>query len=268
MLDGAKADKIVVLKIGGSVLVDNDSYRRVARFVLDRRQKCSRESLVVVVSAQKGHTDELEALAREVSQRPGPRTLDLLWSTGEIRSVALLTLHLEMLGVAAVGLNVHEAGLRLHSAPTVDDSVEAFAMGMWRTLDFYKVVVVPGFFATMSSGTIVSLGRGGSDLSAVLLASELGAEACELIKDVGGYFAEDPKVHSGAQQLPSLSYEQALEMAEAGCDLVQPRALTAARTAEVLLVVRSLEDRAARTVVSRHGTGGPSESAALYYKHQ
>jgi aspartate kinase len=249
-MDCRSERKTVVIKAGGSVLADNESYRRVARFLVRRLHKCSRERFVVVVSAQKGLTNDLEVFARSVTPYPNSRTLDLLWSTGEIRSVALLTLHLEELGVAAVGLNVHETGLRFTAGGSVDASVEAFSMELRRAFDDCDVVVVPGFFATLSNGTLVSLGRGGSDLSAVLLATELEAEQCELLKDVSGYFTEDPNLHKDAQHLSSLSYGHALEMANAGCELVQPRAIEAARVAGLRVVVRSLDDAAPGTIVS------------------
>jgi aspartate kinase len=241
---------IVVIKLGGSVLFDEDSYRQAARFLVRRLHKCSRERFVVVVSAQNGHTDELERVAREIAQRPSQRTLDLLWSTGELRSVALLVLHLEELGVAAVGLNTHETGLRWNGSSSIDDEIEALSVEVYRAFDDYSVAVVPGFLATLASGTIVSLGRGGSDLSAVLLADALEAEYCELIKDVDGYFSEDPHLSGRAAHLPLLSYEIALKMADDGCELIQRRALEAARKAGLRLIVRSLNEDGRASIVS------------------
>jgi aspartate kinase len=114
-------------------------------------------------------------------------------------------------------------------------------------------VVVPGFFGTKENAVVASLGRGGSDLSAVLLAQGLEAVQCELVKDVHGYFTADPTIHQRAQHLPRLSYDEALEMADAGCELVQQRAVEAARAARLQLVVRSLDDAAPITVVSDEG---------------
>jgi aspartate kinase len=242
--------KIVVIKLGGSVLADAEAFRRAARFLVRRLHTCSQERFLVVVSAEKGLTDELASLGRGITEYPNPRTLDLLWSIGELRSVALLTLHLEDLGVSAVGLNVHEAGLRSHGSSRAEPRVEALSTELHRAFDDYSIVVVPGFFATLANGTLVSLGRGGSDLSAVLLAEGLEAEHCELIKDVNGYFTKDPNIHTHAQHLPSLSYEQALEMASSGCELVQPRAIEAARVRGLRVVVRSLDDTAPGTILS------------------
>jgi aspartate kinase len=246
---GCCSQRLVVIKLGGSVLVVEESYREAARFLVRRLHKRPEERLVVVVSARQAVTDELERVARGITGYPNPRTLDLLWSTGEMHSVALLTLHLEELGAAVVGLNVHETGLRFKGA----GSVEAFRGEIRRALDDCDVVVVPGFFATLANGTLVSLGRGGSDLSAVLLAAELEAEQCDLIKDVPGYFTEDPNVQSRAEHLPWLSYEQALAMAHAGCGLVQQRAIETAHNVGLRLVVRSLNDDGPMSVVCENG---------------
>lgn len=155
-MDNCRLKKAVVIKIGGSVLVDGDSYGRASRFIVRRLQRPVEERFVVVVSAQEGFTDELEELARGTIKHPNPRTLDLLWSTGEMRSVALLTLHLEELGVAAVGLNIHETGLRFNGT----EEVGSLRAEIDNALAEHSIVVVPGFFGTHHSGAIRSLGRG------------------------------------------------------------------------------------------------------------
>ncbi len=253
-MEGCFSERAVVIKLGGSVLTDEESYRQAARFLLRRLQNSPKGRFVVVVSARKGLTDHLERVAREITGYPNRRTLDLLWSTGEMQSVALLTLHLEELGVAVVGLNVHETGLRLNGADPPDASVELLAGELTRAFYDHSVVVVPGFFGTLTSETLVSLGRGGSDLSAVLLADDLQAERCELIKDVPGYFTEDPRVNARATYLPWISYETAVQMAESGCELVQRIALEAARERNLQLLVRSLDNRRPGTVVSTQMT--------------
>ena len=197
-------EKIVVLKLGGSVLTGAKAFRRAAQFLAKRTERAPGEKLVVVVSAQKLVTDMLERRARRILRRPAVRTLDLLWSTGELRSVALLALHLEAIGVSAVGLNVHETGLQfatehepLPSRPSLTGVHLESAVAQ------NAVVVVPGFLASRGDGAIVSLGRGGSDFSAVLLATGLGAARCELVKDVPGYFEDDP--HENARAAPSFA---------------------------------------------------------------
>jgi len=166
----------------------------VAAYLKRRIETEPEEKLVVVVSAQKLATSVLERSARRIVRSPSARALDLLWSTGELRSVAILTLHLEAIRVLAVGLNVHETGLQFSAeAQLCPPRLALRGAYIDRALAGHAVVVVPGFLATRSDEAIVTLGRGGSDLSAVLLAVGLGASRCELLKDVPGYFEEDPR---------------------------------------------------------------------------
>ena len=241
-----------MVKIGGSVLPDSRAYASIARFLLCRLHACPEERFMVVVSAQDGLTSSLERVAREIKQAPRQRTLDLLWSTGEIRSVALVTLHLEALGIDAVGLNIHEAGIL---KPALGSAAAMRFAGslLQRALDKASIVVVPGFFATTDDGAIISLGRGGSDLTAVLLAAALQAKRCELVKDVPGYFSSDPHKSKRARHLPALSYQRALAMAKAGCPVVQKEALEAAARADLVLVIRSVSNSGTFTVLTREG---------------
>jgi aspartate kinase len=249
-MGGCRLRTPVVMKLGGSILKDDESYRQVARFLVRRLHRCAGEHFLVVVSAQNGQTNELEELARGITSTPEPRALDLLWSTGEIRSVAVLTLHLEDMGVDAVGLNIHEMGLRIGQGWDARPSVRVVGTEIQRAIDEHAVVVVPGFFGTKEGGAVVSLGRGGSDLSAVLLAKELDTGRCELIKDVAGYYTRDPDRNPDAEYLPWISYETAVQMAESGCELVQALALEEAREGKLQLLVRGLGDAPAGTVVS------------------
>jgi aspartate kinase len=249
-LSNSAVSKTVVVKLGGSIFVGEDSYREVAAFFVRRLRECVQERLLVVVSARNGLTDELESLARRITGEPDSRTLDLLWATGEMRSVALLTLHLKDMGIAAVGLNIHETGLRLDGASIERPGIEVIPQQIERELREHSVVVVPGFFGMHDGGAIASLGRGGSDLSAVLLADELDASQCELIKDVSGYFTTDPSIDPAAEHLPNVSYERAIAMADDGCELVQRKALEAARLRRLRLVIRSLDHMAPTSIVS------------------
>jgi aspartate kinase len=253
-------EKIVVLKLGGSVLIGAKAFRRAAQFLKQRTELAPGEKLVVVVSAQKLATDTLQRRARNIVRSPPVRTLDLLWSTGELRSVALLALHLEAMGVSAVGLNVHETGLQFANESDPRQSRPSLkGQHLKAAVEQYVVVVVPGFLASRGDGAIVSLGRGGSDFSAVLLAARLGAERCELVKDVPGYFEDDPHENVHARHLPALSFKEALQMAKRGCELVQPPALLAAAEANLPLVIRSLDERAGFTVISRDAKDGNRE---------
>jgi aspartate kinase len=266
--DSNGSDKeIVVLKIGGSVLTGTKAFRRAALFLKHRSERMPHERLVVVVSAQKLATDTLERRARSIVREPGVRALDLLWSTGELHSVALLALHLQSIGVSSAGLNVHETGLQFSSDLQPGTARPRLAGGhLQAALAEHAVVVVPGFLAARWDGAIISLGRGGSDLSAVLLAIGLRAFRCELVKDVPGYFADDPHKNARALHLPSLSFEEALEMANRGCELVQLQALRAAGEAHLPLVIRSMNERAPVSVISSSSKGNraklPNEPVA------
>jgi aspartate kinase len=262
-MSATQPDAITIVKLGGSILTGPPAYQRCAEWIRDRLSADPAQRLVVVVSAQYGETDALLATAKAITPEPATATLDLLWSTGELRSVALLTLWLQRAGVRAVGLNVHECGV---VSPTgardaATTQVKTLRLQYWLTR--YPVVVVPGFLARAPFDSLVTLGRGGSDLTAVLLAAALKADACELIKDVPGYFSDDPHRVADARPLPALTYDQALALAAEGCDLVQTAAIEAAQRAATKLVVRSLADQAPRTTVSDHAAHvAPMRAAA------
>jgi len=246
--DGSTSDRepLAVIKIGGSILTGAQAYRRAAAFLRNRLLAAPEERLVVVVSAQKGATDDLEQTAKKIVTSPRKQALDLLWSTGELRSVALLALHLQALDVHAIGVNVHQAGLIApHNGGLADaGNVRFDAERLSEILNTCPVAIVPGFLATDGFQSVISLGRGGSDLTAVLLAAGLGANRCELIKDVAGYFTSDPHRDRNALPISFLTFEHALELADNGCDLVQRAALEAAARWDVPIVVRSLNEKA------------------------
>ncbi len=243
-----------VLKLGGSVLRDDASFAAAARFLHDRLARNTEERLVVIVSAPYGTTDVLLREATAIAAEPARAALDLLWSTGESRSVALLALHLQRIGTDAVPFNVHQTGLV--AADGCATTVRP--LRLLAALAAARIVVVPGFLGVSAGGTITSLGRGGSDLTAVLLAASIRADACELLKDVPGYFTADPHAHADAQPIHDLTFDEALRMADAGCDLVQRAALAAAAAAGLPLVIRSMDAAASITHVhprsrSSHG---------------
>jgi aspartate kinase len=250
-----------VLKVGGSVLRDDASYAATARFLQGRLDSRPDERLVVIVSARYGATDELLAEAQAIvagedasegRSDANNLALDLLWSTGELRSVAVLALHLQRRGVAAVPFNVHQTGLVADRPATTT----VRPLRLLAALASSRIVIVPGFLGVSAGGTITSLGRGGSDLTAVLLAAAVRADACELIKDVPGYFTADPHREPEAQPIRELSIEDALVMADTGCDLVQRAALVAAGQAALPLVIRSMDAAAPVTHVhSRRNHG-------------
>lgn len=242
--DAIESFSVAVIKLGGSIFGSAASYNCAARFIEQRLAGNSSENLVVVVSAQNGETDALEREAEAIVDEPCAAALDLLWSTGELRSVARLTLHLQALSIHAAALDVRQTGLRVATRGCNVASAELDAVDICKALAAHRVVIVPGFLATSHAGAIVTLERGGSDLTAVLLAAGLGASRCELIKDVPGYFADDPRLNVAAQHLPCLSFKKAIAMAKDGCELVQRQALEAAERWDLPIVVRSLKENA------------------------
>ena len=233
---------VTVLKIGGSVLAGQAGYANAAAYIASRlaNSPSTTDRFVVVVSAEYGHTDELYQEATAISaagaSAPDPALLDLLWSTGEVRSVALLSLRLRAIGASVTGVSVHEIGLKVLPG---DDRIAFNSLSIRAALSAHRVVVVPGFLA-VNGHRVVTLGRGGSDWSAVLLAAKLGAARCELVKDVDGYFTADPNTQADAALIPRLTYTTALQMADDGCPLVQRHAVAEAARARLPLIIRSL----------------------------
>lgn len=231
---------VVVLKIGGSVLTGPNAYRRAAEFIASRVCGNPSERIVAVVSAESGVTDALLSTARDIVEDPDQHAVDLLWSTGETRAAALLTLSLHALGVAARAVNVHEAGIVQAVERDRPGHARLSPLRLLALLADHDVLVAPGFLARGAGDALVSLGRGGSDLTAVLLAAGLQARSCELVKDVPGYFTSDPKRDPLARPVDSLSFGRAIEMADDGCQLVQRQALEAAREHGVPVVVSAI----------------------------
>lgn len=251
-----EADSIAVIKLGGSVFDTPASYCRAAKFIAQRLAKNSAENVVAVVSAQNGETDALLREALAISAEPNEAALDLLWSTGEVGSVARLSLHLQAEGVRAAAFDVRQTGLRIEKRgagvlPEAFDSSE-----ICKALRLYRAVIVPGFLATDTAGKIATLGRGGSDLTAVIIAAGLRASQCELIKDVAGYFSADPRSRPDVKHLPRLSFSEALAMADEGCELVQRDALEAADRWNIPLLVRSFDESTSGTWVTRAPLSG------------
>lgn len=246
-----EADSIAVIKLGGSVFRSPASYQRAANFLAQRLAENPTENLVTVVSAQNGETDALLREALSIAAAPDEAALDLLWSTGELRSVARLCLHLQAEGVRAATLDVRQTGLRVEKRGAGVSQAKFDSSEIRNALRMYRAVVVPGFLATDATGKIATLGRGGSDLTAVVIALGLEASRCELVKDVAGYFSADPRTCLDAKHLPRLSFAEAMAMADEGCELVQRDALEAAERWDVSLLVRSLDARTAGTWVMR-----------------
>ncbi len=227
----------VVMKFGGTSVADPEKIRRCAGRLVAARERGQR--VVGVISAMGQQTDELLALARAVSPHPNPRELDMLVSVGERISCALVAMAISDLGRDAISLTGSQAGIVTDTVHTKAKIVEIRATRIHEALDDGRIVLVAGFQGVSTSYDVTTLGRGGSDTTAVALAGALGADACEIYTDVDGVFTADPRVVAGARKLHAVSFEEMLEMAASGAKVLQLRSVEFARNHGVKLHVRS-----------------------------
>jgi aspartate kinase len=227
----------LVMKFGGTSVADPKKIRRVATRLVAAKRAGGR--VVAVVSAMGQHTDELVALAHEVSPRPKPRELDMLISVGERVSCALVAMAISDLGQEAISLTGSQAGIVTDTVHGKAKIVEVRAARIHEALDKERIVLVAGFQGVSTEYDITTLGRGGSDTTAVALAAALGADACEIYTDVDGVFTADPRIVPDARKLHAVSYEEMLEMAASGARVLALRSVEFARNHGVKLHVRS-----------------------------
>jgi aspartate kinase len=222
------APEIVVMKFGGTSVAGPDDIRRAARRIVAAREGGKR--VVAVLSARGQTTDELVAMAREVSERPDARELDMLLSVGERISCALCAMAINDLGHRAISLTGSQAGIVTDATHTKARILDVRADRIRAALEEDRIVLVAGFQGvSTSSHDVTTLGRGGSDTTAVALAAALGAEVCEIYTDVAGVFSADPRIVPGARKLPVVSFEEMLEMAASGAGVLQLRSVEYAR---------------------------------------
>jgi aspartate kinase len=228
---------LLVQKFGGTSVGDADRIRAVADHVARTRR--AGDQVVVVVSAMGKTTDELVRLANEVSAAQPPRELDMLLTTGERISMSLLSMALADLGVEAASFTGSQAGIITDTDHTRAKILEVRADRLREALDDGRVPVVAGFQGVSTERDITTLGRGGSDVTAVALAAALGADACEIYTDVTGVFSADPRVVPSAHRLARVSFDEMLEMAATGGRVLMLRSVEFARNHRVPLHVRS-----------------------------
>jgi aspartate kinase len=227
----------VVMKFGGTSVADVERLRAVAGRIVAAREGGNR--VVAVVSAMGDMTDEWVRLAHEMSSQPRPREVDMLISVGERISCALCAIAIHDLGHEAISLTGSQAGIVTDTAHGNAKIVDIRARRIHEALDDEKIVLVAGFQGVSTDYDITTLGRGGSDTTAVALAAALGAEACEIYTDVDGVQTADPRVVPGARKLHAVSYEEMLELAAGGAKVLQLRSVEIARSHRVKLHVRS-----------------------------
>jgi aspartate kinase len=226
------------MKFGGTSVADAERIKRAARRIVAAREEGRR--VVAVLSARGKNTDELLAMAYEVSDRPHPREMDMLLSTGERISCALAAMVINDLGHEAISLTGSQAGIVTDTSHTKARIIEVKADRIRTALDEEKVVLVAGFQGvSRGSSDVTTLGRGGSDTTAVALAAALGADLCEIYTDVSGVYSADPRVVPGARKLPFVSFEEMLEMAASGAKVLQLRSVEYARNHGVRIHCRS-----------------------------
>ena len=226
------------MKFGGSSVADAQKIKNVARRIAAAREEG--DDVVAVVSARGKTTDGLVAMAQEISDAPDPREMDMLLSTGERISCALMAMALHDLGHDATSFTGSQAGILTDDAHTKAKIVEIRGERLRAALDDGKIVLVAGFQGMSENDrNVTTLGRGGSDTTAVALAAALGADVCEIYTDVTGVFTADPRVEPAARKLAAVSHEEMLEMAAMGSKVLALRSVEFARRHDVPLHVRS-----------------------------
>ena len=229
--------KIIVQKFGGTSVADTEKIKNVAQTVI--REKENGNDVVVVVSAMGHTTDYLVKMARDLSPNPSGREMDMLLSTGEGVSIALLAIAIQAAGYEAVSFNAMQVGIMTENVHSKARIVDIKTEKLRKNLNEGKIIVVAGFQGVTEDGEITTLGRGGSDTSAVALAAALNAERCDIYTDVEGVYTTDPRVVANASRLEQISYEEMLELAHAGANVLHPRSVETAKQFNVPLRVRS-----------------------------
>jgi aspartate kinase len=248
MPDAPVDGQTVVMKFGGTSVADAEMIQRAARRIVEQKEAGNR--VVAVLSARGKTTDELVAMAHEVSPRPHPREMDMLLSTGERISCALAAMVINDLGHQAISLTGSQAGIVTDTSHTKARILDVRADRIRTALDEEKIVLVAGFQGVaQDSLDVTTLGRGGSDTTAVALAAALDADVCEIYTDVAGVFSADPRIVPDARKLPILSFEETLEMSASGAGVLQLRSVEYARNHGIPIHCRSSFDGAPGTFV-------------------
>jgi aspartate kinase len=246
-------NELVVMKFGGTSVADAQRIKRAAQRIVDKRN--AGHSVVAVLSARGKTTDELIAMAEEVSPAPDAREMDMLLSTGERISCALCAMAINDLGHRAISLTGSQAGIVTDESHTRARILHVRAERVREALAQDHIVLVAGFQGVSTADDVTTLGRGGSDTTAVAVAAALGARECEIYTDVAGVYSADPRIVPDARLLPQVSFEEMLEMAASGAGVLQLRSVEYARNHGVRIHCRSsFEARTGTVVVDERDT--------------
>ncbi len=228
--------KVIVQKYGGTSVATTEKIKTVAKRVKERVD--SGYKIVIVLSAMGKTTDKLIELAHEISNNPSSREMDMLMSTGEQVTIALFSMASHELGLSAISLTGKQAGFLADSVHRKAKITDIKTDRLKKEVENNDVVVVAGFQGVDQEDNIVTLGRGGSDLSAVALAAALNVEKCEIYTDVAGVYTADPRVEKNAKKLDSISFDEMLELASSGAGVMQARSIEVAKKYNIPIVVR------------------------------
>ena len=229
--------KIVVQKFGGTSVADTDRIKKVAQTVIHEKELGN--DVIVVVSAMGHTTDNLLKLAGEITENPSPREMDALLSTGECVSIALLTMAIQSFGYKAVSLNAAQVGIYTENIHTKARIINIKTDTLKKYLAEDNIIVIAGFQGMTSTGDITTLGRGGSDTSAVAIAATVQAERCDIYTDVNGVYTADPRIVPKATKLEEISYDEMLELSSVGANVMHPRAVETGKQHKLPIRVRS-----------------------------
>ncbi len=238
---------LIVKKFGGSSVADKERIYNVARRCMEDYQKGN--DVVVVLSAMAKTTDHLLEMAKDINPNPSRRELDMLLTTGEQTSTALMSMAMGALGVPSVSLNAFQVGMQTSSRYGNARFKKIDTRRIRHELENRKIVIVTGFQGVNKYDDVTTLGRGGSDTTAVALAAVLHADACEIYTDVEGVYTADPRIVPNARKVPEITYDEMLELATLGAKVLHNRSVEMAKKYGVQLVVRSSLNNAEGTIV-------------------
>ncbi len=240
---------LIVQKFGGTSVGDLERIQNVANRVAKTKKEGN--DVVVVVSAMSGETNKLVGYAEHFSKNPARAEMDMLLSSGERVTASLLSIALQEMGVDAIAMTGRKAGIVTDKSHTKARIEEINPKNMTQEIQSGKVVVVAGFQGVDENGDVTTLGRGGSDLSAVAIAGALGADLCEIYTDVSGIYTTDPRIEPKARKLEKISYDEMLEFASLGAKVLQNRSVEMAKKLNVNLVTRSSFSEEEGTLITK-----------------